>query len=216
MTRALAYGWLLLVVPAALVVGWGIGQLPTPEQHLEAVAPRPDPPKTTATSSSGRAERAVVDDASPSGPAMTVPDPGGPPPSEPRGSTEPAQRSEFSQWTTLESAIAESQRNGKPIMIDFNADWCPPCRRMKEEVFQDGAHASALQTLVIPVSVVDRAREDGRNPPDIEDLQRRCQVEAFPTLIVFSPASGRVMRTKGYGDAEATVAWITEAARSVR
>ena len=216
MTRVLAYGWLLLVVPAALVIGWGIGQLPTPERHLETVTPRPDPPTTRATSSTRRAERTVVDDASHGGPAIDTTDPGGPSPSEPPGSTEPAQRSEFSQWTTLESAIAESQRNGKPVMIDFNADWCPPCRRMKEEVFQDGAHASALQTLVIPVSIVDRAREDGRNPQDIADLQRRYEVDAFPTLIVFSPASGRVMRTKGYGDAQATVAWITEAARSVR
>ena len=132
------------------------------------------------------------------------------PPSDPR------QRGEFSQWTSFENAMAESQRNGKPVMIDFNADWCPPCRRMKDEVFQDGAHAATVQNAVIPVSVVDRAREDGRNPPAIEDLQRRYQVDAFPTLVVFSPATGREMRTKGYGDAEATVAWIMEAARSVR
>jgi len=69
---------------------------------------------------------------------------------------------------------------------------------------------------VIPVSVVDRAREDGQNPPAIEDLQRRYQVDAFPTLVVFSPENGRVRRTKGDGDAQATVAWIREAARSVR
>ena len=215
MTRVLAYGCLLLGVPAAPAIGWEIGQLPARERHLEAVATRPAPPATTPTSS-GRAEATVVNDARHRGPALDAPDPGGPPPTEPTPSNEPAQRSEFSQWTTLENAMAESQRNGKPVMIDFNADWCPPCRRMKEEVFQNGAHASAVQTLVIPVSVVDRAREDGRNPPDIEDLQRRYQIDAFPTLIVFSPANGRVMRTKGYGEAQATVAWITEAARSVR
>ena len=215
-TRVLAYGWLLLVVPAGLAIGWGIGQLPTAEPQLEAVAPRPDPPAAIPSAPSPRAEGAAVDDASHGGPAVDLRYAGGPSPTEPPPSSEPAQRSEFSQWTTLENAMAESQRNGKPVMIDFNADWCPPCRRMKEEVFQNGAHASAVQTLVIPVSVVDRAREDGRNPPDIEDLQRRYQIDAFPTLIVFSPASGRVMRTKGYGDAEATVSWITEAARSVR
>lgn len=95
------------------------------------------------------------------------------PPSDPR------QRGGFSQWTSFENAMAESQRNGKPVMIDFNADRCPPCRRMKKEVFQDGAHAAAVQNAVIPVSVVDRAREDGQPPPAIEDLQRRYQVDAF-------------------------------------
>ena len=216
MTRVLAYWWVLLLIPAALVVGWGIGQLPTPEPTPMAAAPQPDPPAATAAST--RAETAV-DDAS-HAPAVGSPDAGTPSVVSrsielPRPS-EPAQRSEISQWTTLENAMAESQRNGKPVMIDFNADWCPPCRRMKEEVFQDGAHASTVQSLVIPVSVVDRAREDGRNPPDIEDLQRRYQVDAFPTLIVYSPATGRVARTKGYGDPRGTVAWITEAAKSVR
>jgi len=214
-TRVLTVGGLLLVVPAALAVGWGIGQLPTRERHPEAVATPPAPPASL-VSSSGRAQPNVVDDTRHAAAAMSGPDPGGPAPAPPPQSSEPAARSEFSQWTTFENAITESQRNGKPVMIDFNADWCPPCRRMKEEVFQNGAHASAVQTLVIPVSVVDRSREDGRNPGEIEDLQRRYQVDAFPTLIVFSPASGRVMRTKGYGDAQATVAWIVEAARSVR
>jgi len=125
-------------------------------------------------------------------------------------------RGRVSEWTTLDLAIAESRRTGKPVMIDFNADWCPPCRRMKREVFEDGIHAATVKTAVIPVSIVDRKREEGQNPSEIEDLQRRYEIDAFPTLIVFNPATGRAERARGYGDAEATVAWITSAARSVR
>jgi thiol-disulfide isomerase/thioredoxin len=213
LARALAHAWVLLLLPAALAIGWGIGQLPTPQPTAEALAPRPD--QATATTVASPGEPTAVRTPTQRRPRASAPGTrDAAPPASPPRVLRPG--SEFSQWTSFEDAMAESQRNGKPVMIDFNADWCPPCRRMKKEVFQDGAHAAAVQNAVIPVSIVDRAREDGQNPAAIEDLQRRYQVDAFPTLVVFSPATGREVRTKGYGDAEATVAWIIEAARSVR
>lgn len=218
-TRGQPWWWVLLLLPLALATGWGVGQLPTPEQAVTVLAsPAAEP--TAATVASGR-EPTPAGDASHEVPAARTQISGAArtelaPQRETGRPSEPPVRNEFSQWTTLELAILESRRNGKPVMIDFNADWCSPCRRMKREVFEDDAHASTVQTAVIPVSIVDRAREDGRNPSEIEDLLRRYEVEAFPTLIVFSPGTGRVARTKGYGNADATVSWITAAARSVR
>lgn len=219
MSRVPAWGWILLVVPAALAIGWGLGQLPTPEPAATPVG-KPAPDRTVAAGSgarqpappaeAGAGVQTVEVRVGGAGPAASAATLVSAPPSE------PPVRNEVSPWTTLDLALAESRRTGKPVMIDFNADWCPPCRRMKQEVFEDGARSTAVQTAVIPVSIVDRAREDGRNPSGIEELQQQYQIDAFPTLVVFSPATGRVEQARGYGDADATVAWIIGAARSVR
>jgi len=127
-----------------------------------------------------------------------------------------AAEGETSRWTTLDDAMAESERTGKPILLDFNAEWCGPCQALKRAVFDDATNGVAVQTAVIPVSITDRQREDGANPPQTESLQRRYQIDAFPTLIVFSPKSGRAERARGFGGADRTASWILDAAKRVR
>lgn len=120
------------------------------------------------------------------------------------------------RWLAIDAAIEESRRTGKPVLLDFSAEWCPPCQRMKHDVFENPARARAVEAIVVPVSVVDRYRETGANPPDVEALQRRHGIEAFPTLVVFSPTTGRTVKDSGFGGAGYTMEWIADAARQVK
>src|SRR5262245_28648321 len=209
--------WLLLPV-LALPIGWWVGNLPTPEPATTSAttAPAaPTAPTATAPSSDGPPASATA-------PQVRIMEAPAPEPAEPRPASPSAARPgepapvELSSWTTMEGALEESKRNGKPVFIDFSAEWCRPCQRLKHEVFEDGARAATLQGAVIPVSIVDQRRESGSNPPEIEELQQRYRVEAFPTLVVFSPATGRMVTTRGFGNADATLDWITQAAKYVR
>ena len=205
-SRSFSPWWVLLLLPIAVGVGWLAGRMPAPAPAAPTSAPSGYlPPATDHERPSGHA--------SPNGRGFAA-QPAAAAPAEAEKPTE--QRSEYSQWTTYADAVEQSRRNGKPILIDFNADWCGPCQRLKGEVFEDGARAQIVQTAVIPVSIVDRHQEEGQNPPQTEELQRRYQVNSFPTLVVFSPQSGRMYTTKGFGDAEQTLAWIAQAAKAVR
>ena len=207
--RGISPWWSLLLLPAGLAVGWGIGQMPARTPDAPVVAAR-------AIGAAPVASDEVPAAASPTRGGLSGSSAPETAPKEAEKPAEEAQPQEYSQWTSLENAMAESRRNGKPVLIDFNAEWCGPCRAMKEQVFDEALRGQAVQTAVIPVSIVDRRREEGRNPPEIENLQQRFQVDAFPTLVVFSPASGRATSTRGFGGADQTVGWIVQAAKAVR
>jgi thiol:disulfide interchange protein len=105
------------------------------------------------------------------------------------------------RWVPIEQGLAQARSTGKPILYEFTAAWCPPCRNLEEDVFADTEYAARINAAYVPVRVVDRKREDGRNRSEVDDLQRRYGVDGFPTVII-ADADGKVRgRLVGYGNA---------------
>ena len=122
----------------------------------------------------------------------------------------------YASWTTFADAVSRSRTDGKPVLLSFAAAWSEPATQLGHEVFDDAAAGITVRAAVIPVAIRDRLREDGENPAEIARLEQRFTVDAFPTLVVFSPASGRVRRLAGYPGPAETLRWITDAAEAVK
>ena len=123
----------------------------------------------------------------------------------------PQRRPDLVSWVPAADAPGLARTSGRPIFYDFSADWCGPCVKMSEEVFTDEKHAAAVSRIAVPVHVVDRQREEGRNSPWVDSLQRAYGVTAFPTLIV-ADADGKVLeKIEGYPGANDFVQWLGRA-----
>jgi thiol:disulfide interchange protein len=113
-------------------------------------------------------------------------------------------------WVPRDSAEERSRATGKPVLYDFSAAWCGPCRLMGKDVFANEARARAIDSLFVPVHIVDRQREDGKNEPEIDALMERFRIEAFPTLVAYDPESGKKDGIEGYAGPEATIRQLEE------
>ena len=116
------------------------------------------------------------------------------------------------RWQPRGQAVELARSGEKPILYDFTAAWCGPCKILDRD-WDDAAIAGTVNASFIPTRVVDREREDGRNPPEIAELQRRYEVTGFPTLVAAAPDGRLIGKIEGYRGRDALVRFLEEARR---
>jgi thiol:disulfide interchange protein DsbD len=88
---------------------------------------------------------------------------------------------EKSGWVSFEdSLIDQAAKENKPLLIDFSAEWCYPCKIMEKDVFQTNEFNTLRQQFII--SKVDLTRQ-GRKQAD---LIRRFNIRGVPTIIFYN------------------------------
>ena len=115
------------------------------------------------------------------------------------------------RWQPLASAAAVAQKGERPVLYDFTAAWCLPCRRLDGEGWGDSHVAALVNDAFLPTRVVDRQTEEGKNSPLTSELQRRYAVNAFPTLVVADASGREVARMEGYAGKDRLVAFLEDA-----
>lgn len=90
------------------------------------------------------------------------------------------------QQGDVDDAFAEAKQQGKPVLLYWGAEWCPPCAQMKATLFKDPGFVAETRNF-IPVYL------DG----DTRGAQRwgeRFGISGYPTVIVLRPGANRVLR----------------------
>ena len=80
-------------------------------------------------------------------------------------------------------AIAEASAEQLPLMVDFTADWCLPCKTLEEEVFQAPAVAAVLRSDFVLLRVDLSGDWDA---PDKSALREKYGVVNLPAVRIVS------------------------------
>jgi thiol:disulfide interchange protein DsbD len=92
-------------------------------------------------------------------------------------------------WLRSEpEAVSRARAQGRPMVVDFSAEWCLPCKEMELKVFSSPEVSAALQDFVL--LKVDLTRED--EDEALPRLKERYGVQTLPAVRIVSPG-GKVV-----------------------
>lgn len=91
-------------------------------------------------------------------------------------------------FALLDEALMQAKRERKPIVLDFSAEWCAPCKRMEKTTFADAKVKELLQRCILVRIDVDQ----------YEELTQRLGVVGLPDLRLVTPDGKVFQKLRGY------------------
>ena len=108
----------------------------------------------------------------------------------------------------VDAAFTAAQASGKPVLLYWGAQWCPPCKQLKSAVFNrpDFIEKSKLFVAVYL---------DG-DLPDAQKWGDVFRVTGYPTVVVFKPDRTEITRVAGNMDLSLYASVLDDALGDVR
>ncbi|HEV7238894.1 MAG TPA: cytochrome c biogenesis protein CcdA [Thermoanaerobaculia bacterium] len=99
------------------------------------------------------------------------------------------------QWAKYDAkALADARAAGKPVVIDFYADWCLPCKELDEKTFSDPKVVAELDRFV-------RVKADLTVPSDekTKALTKQYGIVGVPTIVFLDSNGAEVEDVRLFG-----------------
>lgn len=93
----------------------------------------------------------------------------------------------------LTKAIDTARGDGKPVMVDFSAEWCTECKIMDNTVFSQDAVRRQLQNLLLIRADLTNFGRDGQR------LMDRFGVVGPPTIVFLKPDGSEIHEARVVG-----------------
>jgi thiol:disulfide interchange protein DsbD len=111
-------------------------------------------------------------------------------------------------WRSSEAdAFKEAKASGKPVLIDFTADWCAACRELDEKTWPDAALRDALAGW-IPLRM-DMTKKNEKTA----EAQKRFGILGMPTVVLMSSDRRELGRFTGFKQPDEVLNWLRAHAR---
>jgi len=95
-------------------------------------------------------------------------------------------------------AVDQAFRDGKPVMVDFSADWCIPCKEMEKTTFKDVRVRKLLENFAIFRADLTRGNDEA-----VRNLSEEFGIRGVPTVVFLRKGEElKDLRQVGYVSAD--------------
>ena len=105
-------------------------------------------------------------------------------------------------WLTdYNEALKIAKDSGKPILIDFQAEWCGPCHMLRDQVFDAPIFKPQAKRWVLLAVDVDKQPK----------LAVKYAASSLPSVLILNSQGKPVLGTRGYSDPQSTIEFLDDA-----